>query len=175
MAGANDTMSQARHSWRGVVGRAVAYAPRMSENEPRLTLVVSSPEVSGRMQRQRRKNTAPERALRGALHRRGLRFRIHTRPDPGLRREADIVFARARVAVFVNGCFWHGCEEHATWPNANADWWRAKLEKNRARDRETDERLQAAGWLSIRVWEHEDPEAAAETIAAAISSRLARP
>ena len=127
------------------------------------------------MQRQRRKNTAPERALRGALHRRGLRFRIHTRPDPGLRREADIVFARARVAVFVNGCFWHGCEEHATWPSANADWWRAKIEKNRARDRETDESLRAAGWLPIRVWEHEDPEVAAEVVAGAIRSRLPRP
>jgi DNA mismatch endonuclease (patch repair protein) len=123
------------------------------------------------MQRQRRKDTAPERALRSALHRQGLRFRVHRRPDPTLRRQADIVFASAKVAVFVNGCFWHGCQEHATWPRANADWWRAKIEGNRRRDLETDDWLTHAGWLPIRVWEHDDMNSAAELVAAAVRSR----
>jgi len=117
-----------------------------------------------RMRRQRERDTGPELALRSALHRRGLRFRVHRRPIPGLRREADIVFGPARVAVFVHGCFWHGCPEHATWPATNADFWRAKIERNRERDRETRTALEAAGWAVVVVWEHEEVGLAADRV-----------
>jgi DNA mismatch endonuclease, patch repair protein len=115
------------------------------------------------MQRQRQRDTGAEMALRSLLHRRGLRFRIHY-PLPGLRRRADIAFPRARIAVFVDGCFWHGCPEHGTWPKENADWWREKIEGNRRRDRDTDSKLFENGWQAIRVWEHERPESAARII-----------
>jgi DNA mismatch endonuclease (patch repair protein) len=75
------------------------------------------------------------------------------------------VFVRARIAVFVDGCFWHGCPLHASWPKSNAEWWRSKIEANRARDRDTDARLTSAGWTVVRVWEHEDPVRAAANIA----------
>ncbi|MGW5054865.1 very short patch repair endonuclease [Actinokineospora sp. NPDC004072] len=123
-----------------------------------------------RMSRQRARDTAVEMALRRALHAAGLRYRVHRRPVPGVRREADVAFTRARVAVFVDGCFWHGCPEHATWPKSNADFWRAKIEGNRARDRDTDARFAAAGWRVVRVWEHEDPAAAAARVAQAVRS-----
>ena len=96
------------------------------------------------------------------LFRRGFRYRIDIRPIPGLRRKADVVFPRLKVAVFVDGCFWHGCPEHATWPRANGEYWRRRILGNRDRDADTDSRLAAEGWLSLRVWEHEEPAAAAE-------------
>ncbi len=122
------------------------------------------------MVRQRRRDTAPEVALRSALHRSGLRYRVDF-PLPGLRRRADIAFPAARVAVFVDGCFWHGCPEHGSWPKENAPWWREKIEANRRRDRDTDARLRDAGWLPLRVWEHEPAEAAAERVAEAVRAR----
>jgi DNA mismatch endonuclease, patch repair protein len=115
------------------------------------------------MTSQRRRDTKGELELRSLLHRRGLRFRVHALL-PGLRRRSDIVFTRARVAVFVDGCFWHGCPEHGSWPKQNADWWREKIEANQRRDRDTDARLKAAGWTVIRVWEHDDPTRAADRI-----------
>lgn len=125
-----------------------------------------------RMSRQRSRDTDPERALRSSLHRRGLRYRLHRRPVPGLRRQADIVFGPARVAVFVDGCFWHCCPEHTTSPKSNAAWWSAKLAANVARDRDTDEQLAVAGWAVVRVWEHEDPVAAAARVAQVVRSRI---
>jgi DNA mismatch endonuclease (patch repair protein) len=125
------------------------------------------------MQSQARRDTGVERLLRSALHRRGLRFRVHGRPLRTSRREVDIVFVRARVAVFVDGCFWHGCPLHATWPKRNADWWRRKIEGNIARDANTDDRLAREGWLVLRVWEHEDPDVAADEIERAVRARLA--
>ena len=116
------------------------------------------------MTSQRQRDTKGELELRSLLHRRGLRFRVHALL-PGMRRRSDIVFTRARVAVFMDGCFWHGCPEHGTWPKQNADWWRKKIEANKRRDRDTDARLTAAGWTVIRVWEHEDPVQAAEEVA----------
>jgi DNA mismatch endonuclease (patch repair protein) len=101
-----------------------------------------------------------------------MRFWVHRRPVPAVRREADIVFPKARVAVFVDGCFWHGCLLHKTRPNRNAGFWRDKIERNRARDIETDELLHAAGWLSVRVWEHEPPVEAADRLVMAIANRL---
>jgi DNA mismatch endonuclease (patch repair protein) len=123
--------------------------------------------VSARMSRQRRRDTAPELNLRRALHRRGLRYRVDL-PLPGLpRRRADIVFTRARIAIFVDGCFWHSCPDHATRPSHNAEWWSEKLARNVARDRETDERLTSAGWTVMRFWEHADPVEAADAVEAA--------
>lgn len=124
----------------------------------------SSPEALRRMQRQRRADTKPELALRKELHRRGLRYRVDVRVLPGLRRRADIVFPGRRVAVFVDGCFWHACPEHGTSPKANAAWWRDKLKGNVQRDRDTDRRLEEAGWTPVRIWEHEDPGRAADLV-----------
>jgi DNA mismatch endonuclease (patch repair protein) len=126
------------------------------------------------MARQATSDTAPEIAIRRELHQRGLRFRVGRRPLESLRSKADIVFGPARVAVYVDGCFWHMCPMHGTLPASNADWWRRKLERNRARDRATDAALEAAGWEVIRIWEHEDPVAAAERIAAAVNRRRPR-
>ncbi|SES09622.1 very short patch repair endonuclease [Actinokineospora terrae] len=123
------------------------------------------------MSRQRARDTGIEVALRKALHVLGLRYRVHQRPVRTVRREADVVFSRARVAVFVDGCFWHGCAEHATWPKRNAAFWRDKIETNQRRDRDTDARLTEAGWLALRVWEHEDPVAAAERVRAEVLAR----
>jgi DNA mismatch endonuclease (patch repair protein) len=107
------------------------------------------------MRRQRTVGTRPEIALRSAVHRLGLRFRTQIRPTPAVRATADVVLTRARIAVFVDGCFWHGCPDHATWPRANAEFWRAKIERNRARDAAATDALQASGWTVIRCWEHE--------------------
>lgn len=115
------------------------------------------------MTSQRQRDTKGELELRSLLHRRGLRFRVHALL-PGLRRRSDVVFTRARVVVFVDGCFWHGCPEHGTWPKQNADWWREKIEANQRRDRDTDAKLRAAGWNVIRVWEHDDPIEAADRV-----------
>lgn len=123
------------------------------------------------MQNTPRRDTPSELALRHELHRRGLRYRVDIRPVSTLRRRADIVFQRAKVAVFCDGCYWHGCTEHATWPKHNADWWRHKIEANRRRDRDTDAQLISAGWAVIRVWEHEDPSSAAEFIEATVRVR----
>jgi DNA mismatch endonuclease, patch repair protein len=116
------------------------------------------------MARTGRRDTAPEVRLRSELHRRGLRYSIDVPPLEGVRRRADIVFFRRKLAVFVDGCFWHACPIHATWPKTNADWWKDKLETNKQRDRETDRQLEEAGWDVVRVWEHEDPVVAAERI-----------
>jgi DNA mismatch endonuclease (patch repair protein) len=118
----------------------------------------------------RGRDTGPERRLRSALHRRGLRFRLHQRVAPGLRITPDIVFPRARVVVFVDGCFWHRCPQHGLLPKANREWWADKLAANVARDRRADVELGALGWTVIRVWEHEDSEAAAERVALAVNS-----
>jgi DNA mismatch endonuclease, patch repair protein len=116
------------------------------------------------MSRQPRRDTLPELHLRRALHARGLRFRVD-HPLPGLpRRRADVMMTRSRIAVFVDGCFWHGCPAHATWPSTNADWWRSKIQRNIARDRATDAHLAALGWTVLRFWEHDDMVAAADEV-----------
>lgn len=117
------------------------------------------------MSRQRRRDTKPEVSIRKLLHARGLRFRV-TLPIPGMpRRSIDIAFTRARVAVFVDGCFWHACPEHRTSPTANAAWWATKLQTNQARDLATNTHLASLGWRVVRIWEHEDPATAAARIA----------
>jgi DNA mismatch endonuclease, patch repair protein len=139
----------------------------------RRTPAATSPDALRRMKSQRQRDTTAETALRSLLHRYGLRFRIHYRL-PNLRRHADIAFPRLRLAVFVDGCFWHGCPEHGTWPKQNAEWWREKIEANRRRDVDTDTKLGEKGWLVIRVWEHERPEDAARAIAQVVSARSQR-
>ena len=123
------------------------------------------------MSRQTSRDTKPEVLLRSILHGNGFRFRLHQRPVKDLPRQADIVFRRARVAVFVDGCFWHGCPQHASWPKNNAEWWRRKIEANRLRDADTDRRLRDAGWHVVRVWEHETAAEAAERVAEVVRRR----
>lgn len=128
------------------------------------------------MQRQPSRDTGPELAVRRLLHRRGLRYRVHIRPVPDLRRTADIVFTKRKVAVFVDGCFWHGCpdcyghRQHKT----NTWYWPAKIQGNRARDEDTDVKLAAAGWRVVRIWEHERPESAVGQIVGALSETATR-
>lgn len=129
----------------------------------------TDPLTSARMRAQRRRDTAPEVALRRELHRRGARFFVDRAPLRGLRRRADLVFPRKRVAVYVDGCFWHSCPQHATFPKNNAQWWADKLAANVVRDRDTDARLAGAGWTVVRIWEHEDPAEAADRVQAALS------
>src|SRR4051794_31700045 len=132
----------------------------------------STPGTRRSMKSNRRSDTRPEVRLRSALHRLGLRFRKDVRVDLGDERvRPDIVFGRARVAVFSDGCFWHRCPEHRTDPKANAEYWAPKLEANVSRDRRHDRALRAAGWAVIRVWEHEDPLEAAERIMQAVDAR----
>jgi DNA mismatch endonuclease, patch repair protein len=122
----------------------------------------SSDAVRSFMKNLPRKNTGPEIALRRCLHRRGVRFRLHRRDLPG---SPDIVIVRLRIAVFVNGCFWHGCPEHAVAPKSNAEWWAEKLRKNRERDARKDTELRELGWKAVHVWEHENPEQVADWLA----------
>jgi DNA mismatch endonuclease (patch repair protein) len=127
----------------------------------------TSPEVSARMRRNPRRDTRPEVALRSELHRRGLRFRkdLPLRA-PGRVVRPDVAFTRARVAIFVDGCFWHVCPVHGNQPRVNTDYWRPKLARNVARDRAVDSALQAAGWRVLRAWEHEPPASVADRVEA---------
>lgn len=116
----------------------------------------------------RRRDTRPELELRRRLHALGLRYRV-AYPIPGQRRRTiDVAFTRRRVAVFVDGCFWHGCPEHGTRSGSNSEWWARKLEANRARDLDSTRVLGELGWQVLRFWEHEDPAAAAAQVLAAV-------
>lgn len=130
------------------------------------------------MSRQARRDTGPELALRRELHSRGLRYRVQHRV-PGLsRRTVDVAFTRQRVAVFVDGCFWHGCPVHSRATKSNSGWWAAKIAGNRARDADTDRRLVEAGWTVVRAWEHDDPAGVADGVVGllgALSVRRGRP
>jgi DNA mismatch endonuclease (patch repair protein) len=122
------------------------------------------------MQGNRSRNTVPEVRLRSALHRSGLRFFKHRRPQPGISCRVDILFPAAHLAVFVDGCFWHGCLEHGTRPGAHSEWWTAKLELNRLRDERNDADLARAGWRVLRIWEHESVDEAARRVQVAVRS-----
>ncbi|MFI5798864.1 very short patch repair endonuclease [Streptomyces sp. NPDC051677] len=136
----------------------------------------SSDAVRASMQANKSRDTKPELALRRAVHARGLRYRVAARPIKELRRTADLVFTKARVAVFLDGCFWHGCPEHHTVAVRNGGYWASKVERNRTRDVDTDQRLAEAGWAVVRVWEHEDPvQAAARVEQAVAEARRAHP
>jgi len=126
------------------------------------------------MQMTRRRDTAAELAIRQILHASGLRYRVDREVLAGMRRRADLVFVMSRVAVFVDGCFWHSCPRHKTFPKANAAWWADKLARNRRRDAHTNRRLRRAGWHVERVWEHEMPAAAAARISRVVRVRSGR-
>jgi DNA mismatch endonuclease (patch repair protein) len=131
----------------------------------------SSPAVRNVMRGNKGRDTRPELALRSAVHALGMRYRVGLRPVPQVRRTADIVFPKARVAVFLDGCFWHGCPEHHRPAQKNSEFWLTKIKGNKTRDADTDTRLREAGWQVIRIWEHEDPIVAAEIIRNAIRGR----
>ena len=139
----------------------------MSGNK--LTFKSSSKEVSERMRRMPTANSKPEIRLRKSLYARGFRYRIHRRDLPG---RPDIAFGPAKVAVFVDGCFWHNCPIHGTVPKSNTQWWEEKFNRNRERDRLKDEQLSEIGWISIHVWEHENVLQATERIILAIQDRI---
>jgi DNA mismatch endonuclease Vsr len=129
-----------------------------------------NPAVRAVMRANKARDTGPERRIRSLLHKSGLRYRVNARPLSGLRRTADMVFPTARVAVFVDGCYWHGCPEHYRPARVNEQFWRDKIERNRARDRETDQLLADAGWTVVRIWEHEIPVEAADRVEEAVRS-----
>ncbi|MGY0536358.1 very short patch repair endonuclease [Nocardioides sp. YJ-D4] len=124
----------------------------------------SSPAAEATMRGNRRRDTKPELAIRSLVHALGLRYRVDTRPVPDLNRRADLVFTRAKVAVMIDGCYWHGCPEHGTQARTNADYWSSKIARNVQRDVETNTLLKAAGWTVIRAWEHEDPQIVCQRI-----------
>ena len=128
----------------------------------------SSPASRRVMQGNKARDTSPELAVRRRLHAAGLRYRVDTRPEPSLRRTADIVFSKQRVAVFIDGCYWHACPDHGTVARSNAEYWSTKLAQNAARDADTNQRLRDAGWTVLRFWEHQDPDDVAATVAATV-------
>jgi DNA mismatch endonuclease (patch repair protein) len=130
----------------------------------------SSTAVANVMRGNKSRDTKPEKAVRTAVHALGLRYRICRPPVAGLRRTADMVFAGPKVAVFVDGCFWHGCPEHHRPATRNSDFWTEKISSTRQRDRDTDAALAAAGWTVVRVWEHEPSADAARRIESAVLS-----
>lgn len=136
----------------------MSYKHKAVSNERMIKPAPSSDAALKRMKAAKPRDTAPEKALRSALHSKGLRFRIDERPIKELNRKADIVFRSAKIAVFVDGCFWHGCPIHGTQAKANAEFWKNKIEQNQRRDWDTNLQLKKAGWRVIRVWEHENPE-----------------
>lgn len=128
----------------------------------------SSPGVRRGMQGNKRRDTGPELAVRRAVHAAGLRYRVDFRPLPSLNRRADLVFTKSKVAVFVDGCFWHGCPEHHVIAQTNAAYWAGKVNANRRRDVETDVALHEAGWRVVRAWEHEDSDDVAARVERAV-------
>jgi DNA mismatch endonuclease (patch repair protein) len=127
------------------------------------------------MKANRRRDTQPELRVRRALHGLGLRFLVDA-PVPGTsrRRRADVLLRGARIAVYVDGCFWHSCPDHQHLPRANRDWWLRKLDSIVERDVDTDAAVHAAGWWPLRVWEHEDPTAVAKWIVLLVNARRGR-
>jgi len=123
------------------------------------------------MTKVRQTGTKAEMALRKVLHRLGLRYRVNYQVLKRPRRVADLAFTKLKIAVFVDGCFWHGCPEHASWPKSNSEFWLQKIEANRARDADTDAKLKEIGWTVIRIWEHECPEMAANAIKTIIDDK----
>jgi DNA mismatch endonuclease (patch repair protein) len=130
----------------------------------------SSAGVRKSMQANTGRDTKPELALRRAVHSRGLRYFVNRRPIKAVRRTADLVFPRIRLAVFLDGCFWHGCPIHHTVAKTNAAFWAEKVTTNRRRDLETNAKLAEAGWTVMRIWEHEVIEHAADRIVESVDA-----
>ncbi|MEH0555699.1 very short patch repair endonuclease [Streptomyces sp. B21-101] len=123
------------------------------------------------MQAIRSRDTKPEWLIRRLVHAKGLRYRVSARPLPDLRRTADLVFRPAKVAVFIDGCYWHGCPEHYVPPRTNSGYWSEKVVRNVTRDRDTDQKLLEAGWLVLRFWEHESSVTCADKITEVVLKR----
>lgn len=134
-------------------------------------MVPSSAVVSAQMSRLPRRDTGPEVELRRLLHAQGLRYRVQLPVRDWRRRTIDVAFTRVKVAVFVDGCFWHGCPKHGMVPRSNQEWWTAKLEANRRRDAETTAHLEARGWRVLRFWSHQD----VSDVAVAVMQAVRRP
>lgn len=134
----------------------------------------TTPAIRRTMQGCRGRDTSSELALRSAVHRLGLRYSVDVQPVVGVRRKADLVFRRERLAVFMDGCFWHGCPLHYSAPVSHAEFWETKLRTNRLRDSETDRLLGASGWIVLRVWEHEGASLAAQRVRDALMELRAR-
>lgn len=117
----------------------------------------------------RRRDTKPELSVRRELHRRGFRYRVDHPPIESPRRRADIVFTRHRVAVFIDGCFWHGCPDHCKLPKTNTDYWHKKIAANAARDTDTDHALRTAGWTVMRFWAHVPRDQIVESVVSVIT------
>lgn len=130
--------------------------------------------ISRRMSSLKRRDNGPELAVRRLLHASGLRYRV-AYPIPGQRRRTiDIAFPRARLAVYIDGCFWHGCPAHGTSPKANPTWWAAKIAANRARDVAATAQLEELGWTVARFWEHQPPEEVAVAVHVVLDARQDR-
>lgn len=129
--------------------------------------------LSAKMSVLARRDTKPEVLLRSALHRRGLRYRVQIKVPGNNRRTIDIAFTRVRLAVYVDGCFWHGCPDHHVRPKTNSDWWAWKIERNQARDRDTDRELLSQDWGVLRLWEHVEPDRGADLVEQAYRRRAA--
>ena len=146
----------------------------LTHRQRRAVPKASSDEARRRMLATRQQGTEAEQQVCDELDALGLEYEVDRSPIPGMRSRADIVFNAARIAVFIDGCFWHSCPIHATSPKSNSEWWRAKLVANRQRDERTSQTLANAGWLVLRFWEHEDPANAARVIADQVAARLGK-
>ncbi|MFI8694704.1 very short patch repair endonuclease [Dietzia maris] len=131
----------------------------------------SSANVSRNMSRQKRRDTKCETEVRKFLHASGARYRVNFRPLPEYRFSADLGWKSLKLAIFIDGCFWHGCPKHATIPKSNTEWWRDKIEANRRRDQRVVQQLENAGWVAARFWEHEPSANVARTIVALAAAR----
>jgi DNA mismatch endonuclease, patch repair protein len=160
-----------RSAWRFAHEQGLTAERPVNHKEARGRPRATSVDVRASMQGNRGRDTKPELALRSRLHALGLRYRVSVRPVPDVRRTADIVFTRARVAVFVDGCYWHRCPDHHRPARQNSEFWTEKMEANRQRDTDVNQLLSQTGWQVIRVWEHEDPSEAAQRIEAVVRSR----
>ncbi|MFJ6939086.1 very short patch repair endonuclease [Streptomyces sp. NPDC101132] len=127
------------------------------------------------MQAIRSRDTKPEQLVRRLVHAQGLRYRVSAKPLPDFRRTADMVFRPTKVAVFIDGCYWHGCPEHYVAPKTNPGYWSDKVARNIARDRDTDRQLEEAGWTVLRFWEHEAPETSANEIVLTVNRLRHKP
>lgn len=134
----------------------------------------SSPQARNVMRANRKRDTNPELRLRRQVHKLGLRYQLGRRIAGEPPVMPDLVFAGAKLAVFVDGCFWHGCPDHGVQPRTNIDYWGPKIQKNKARDQRVDRSLQALGWQTVRIWEHEDPVKAAARIRSIVETRTPR-
>lgn len=125
------------------------------------------------MQGNRSHDTRPELAVRRLVHAQGLRYRIHARPEADIRRTADMLFRSAKIAIFIDGCYWHGCPDHFQLPVTNVSYWDQKINRNRERDVNTTAVLGERGWRVLRFWEHEDPSGIAQHIGSVVRQAFA--